>query len=166
MSNRIGLFFFPFSGLYDDKNRFTKACFSGLDLSHDRYHLARAVMEGVAVQICWMMEAFKEKPDPKEGIILSGGASKSPLWTQLLADISGLPIRIPDQPDLACIGAAILAGVGSGVFSDVRQGCDMLCVNSRKVMPRPETHEKYLECFTRYKETAEALGNAQRRKDL
>ena len=64
-----GLFFIPFSGKHE-KGRFTKASFTGLDLSHDRFHMARAVMEGVVFQILWFMEAFGTQPDEKKGITL------------------------------------------------------------------------------------------------
>lgn len=152
-----GLFFFPFRGIYGGKNGFNKAAFVGMDLSHNRYHLARAVMEGVVFQILWMMEDFKTKPS-KEGIKLTGGASRSPVWCKFLADVSGLPVIIPDVADLGCVGAAVLAGVGAGIYSSAKEGHAMFSVNERVLLPDPRMTEIYKPIFEKYKNTARALG--------
>lgn len=151
-----GLFFYPFSGTYGEGD-FCKGAFVGMDLSHDRFHLARAVMEGVVFEILWMMESFKTKPSP-DGITLSGGASKSAVWSQILADVSGFSIKIPDIADLACVGAAIMAGVGVGLYSDFCEGYRRFAVNERVVNPNPKMHEIYKPLFEKYKKQAQALG--------
>lgn len=151
-----GLFFYPFSGKCSDKKRFQKASFVGLDLSHDRFDMARAVMEGVVFQILWMMEEFPQKPS-KDGIILSGGASKSEVWVQLLADISGLPVRIPAVADLACVGAAIMAGVGCGLYANTEEGFRTLAVKERVLQPDLEKTKKYAPLVAKYRQTAKNL---------
>lgn len=152
-----GLFFYPFTGRSRNNTQFSRGSFVGMDLSHDRYHLARAVMEGVVFQILWAMEQFSAKSS-EEGLILSGGASKSPLWRQLLADISGLPVRVPEVADLACVGAAILAGVGSGVFADVQEGYNKLAVSNQTILPDPERTKIYRPLYEAYKSHGAALG--------
>lgn len=151
-----GLFFYPFSGIHP----FRQGGFLGLDLSHNRFHMARAIMEGVVFEIVWMMEAFKCKPS-EEGLKLAGGASKSPLWCQLLADVSGLPVRIPDLADLACVGAAIIGGVGAGMYESAEEGYRQFAVNERTLMPRPEMTEKYKPLLEKYKRLAEAIGSVK-----
>ena len=151
-----GLFFFPFSGKSTDSTRFTRGSFVGLDLSHDRFHMARAIMEGVVFQTLWMMESFATNPS-EEGLILAGGASKSPVWAQLLADISGLPVRIPEIADLACVGAAIMAGVGCGLYADAEEGYRRLSVRERKCLPDPEKTKQYAPLFAAYKQQAERI---------
>ena len=151
-----GLFFYPFSGKCSNKKRFRKASFVGLDLSHDRFDMARAVMEGVVFQILWMMEEFPQKPS-EEGIILSGGASKSEVWAQLLADISGLPVRIPEVADLACVGAAVMAGVGCGLYTNTEEGYRALSVKERVLQPDLEKTRKYADLSVQYRKTAEKL---------
>lgn len=151
-----GLFFYPFSGRCNEETRFSRGSFVGLDLSHNCFHMARAVMEGVVFQTVWMLEQFSTKPS-EEGLILSGGASKSPLWRQLVADISGLPVRIPASPDLACVGAAILAGVGSGVFSNTNEGYHRLAVSTQTILPT-EKSGQYRQMYEKYKTCAAALG--------
>lgn len=140
-----GLFFFPFGGKQN------KARFVGLDLSHDRFHMARAVMEGVVFQILSMLEKFPTQPGQK-GLLLAGGASKSPVWSKLLCDISGLPVRIPQMPDLACVGAAILAGVGAGLYSSAEAGYQALSVKEKTIYPNLEATKAYAPIFTQYKE--------------
>ena len=152
-----GLFFFPFSGPSAAGKNFQRASFIGLSPSHDRFAVARAVMEGVAFQIVRIMESFKTKPS-KEGIKLAGGASKSALWCQMVADIAGLPVRIPRVADLACVGAAVLAGVGCGVFPSREEGCRRLAVGETVIDPDPERVQTFAGLRREYERIAEALG--------
>ena len=152
-----GLFFYPFSGNAAADRKFTKASFVGLDLSHDRFDIARAIMEGVAFQAIWMMESFKTKPS-KEGLKLAGGASKSALWCQMVADIANLPVRIPEVADLACVGAAIMAGTGCGIYPNVEEGYKCLAVRERVIQPDPARAEMYAKLYAEYKKHAEVLG--------
>lgn len=154
-----GLYFYPFNGRATLSKGFDKGSFVGLDLAHDRFHMARAVMEGVAFQIVWMLDAFRTKPS-QDGLILAGGASKSALWCQLVADISGLPVRIPAVPDLACVGAAILAGVGCGIYKNAEAGYRQLAVGERVLLPDPESTKHYQRYFEEYKRIARILGDA------
>ena len=151
-----GLFFFPFAGRYAN-GRFTKASFTGLDLSHTRFHMARAVMEGVVFQILWFLEKFKTQPG-EDGITLAGGASKSPIWAQLLADVSGLPVRIPALADLACVGAALMAGMGGGIYETPEEGYRRFAVAERVLTPDRGRHAIYAPLFAEYKKQANALG--------
>lgn len=152
-----GLFFVPFQG-YAGQKRFSKASFIGMDLSHDRFHMARAIMEGIVFQVVWMMEAFRSKPS-SDGLKLAGGASKSPLWCQITADISGLPVRVPAVADLACVGAAILAGVGTGIYQNAEEGYKHLAIDERVIMPDPERSAEYRRLLPAYKRSVQALGD-------
>jgi sugar (pentulose or hexulose) kinase len=139
-----GLFFLP------DKNK----TFYDLSLSHDRFDLARAVMEGVAFAARNRLERLGCRP--KE-IRFTGGASKSPFWSRLTADIIGLPLVIPDINDTACLGAAVLAGVGSGVFSDAAEGCARLSTEEKRVLPDAERVKIYNEAYKKYSDIAGRL---------
>lgn len=152
-----GLFFYPFSGKCRDDADFTKGTLVGLDLSHDRFDIAAAIMEGVVFQAVWMMESFAVKPSA-DGLKLAGGASKSPIWTKMLANIANLPVRIPEVADLACVGAAVLAGVGGGIYKDAADGYDKLAIRETVVYPDADEAAKYAKHFETYKKNAEALG--------
>ena len=135
---------------------FTRGSFLGLDLSDDRFDLARAVMEGVVFQTAWMLESFRNQPGA-EGIILSGGASRSPVWRQLLADALGCPVRIPEIADLPCVGAAILAGVGSGLYRDTEEGFRTLAPQQTVILPDTTRAENYRALQKTYRAGAEKL---------
>ena len=155
-----GLFFFPGTGLSTDHIHLQKSTFFGLDLSHDQFHMVRAIMEGIAFQIAWILSHSRSKPSDR-GLILAGGASKSQLWSQIVADIANLPIRIPEVADLACVGAAILAGVGSGLYKNVEEGYQALAVPERVILPDPAQAEVYRKCFEKYQQIAALMGKAE-----
>ena len=90
-----GPMFFPyFCGakppLRDDAVR---ATLLGVDLSHDRLDVIRAIMEGVACQIVWALEAMEAR-HPVESLRVAGGATRSPGWMRMLANLAGRPVRV------------------------------------------------------------------------
>ena len=91
---------------------------------------------------------------------LAGGAAKSELWCQILADIANLRVRIPEVADLACVGAAVLAGTGCGLFASQEEGCRRLAVKERLIQPDPRRVEQYAALRKEYQRYAEALGAA------
>ncbi len=153
-----GLMFYPyFSGSsFPISMPEGKAVIVGLDFSHDRYDIARAIMEGIAMQTAWVLEYFREKYSIRK-LKLSGGASKSALWTQMVADIAGCTVTTPNMSDLACVGAAVMAGVGSGVFPSCEEGIARIVVEENEYQPDPARVERYQEHFREYKRRAELL---------
>ena len=153
-----GMMFFPYFGgsPFPQREGQARGTFLGLTLSHDRFDMARAIMEGVCFQIVWVLEEFK-KDFPLSCITLAGGAAKSSLWPQILADIANLPVRVPEVADLACVGAAVMAGVGTGVFPDPASGCKKLETGERIIYPDPKNAAVYAEIFKKYKKYAGAL---------
>ena len=116
-------------------------------------------MEGVAFQVVWKMASFKTKPS-KEGLKLAGGASKSEVWSQMVADIANLPVRVPEVADLACVGAAVMAGVGCGIYKDAAEGYSCLAVQEKVLQPKAENAKNYEKLFEEYKKIAANLGDA------
>lgn len=151
------LFFYPSAGFCVPGAPFQKGTFLGLDISHDRYHMARAIMEGIAFQITWMMESLPTPP-PVTGIKLAGGASRSPLWCQLLADISGYPIRISEVADLACVGAAIQAGIGCGIYANAEEGYRHMAIKEQVLYPQEKAVSQYAFLKNEYRRRAALLG--------
>ena len=149
------LFFIPFQGIAGPDRRFSRAAFLGQDLAHDRFDLMKAVMEGVVFQTKWMLESFGERQ--AGSICLAGGASKSPVWTQLAADILNVPVMVPKMPDLSCVGAAVLAGWGAGLFAGIEEGYEKLSVPGRQVDPDPERAALYGKAYEIYKRKAGIL---------
>jgi xylulokinase len=95
-----------------------RGAFVGLTRRHGRAHLVRAVMEGVVFGMRQGLDLMRRLGVPVERVVASGGATRHPLWLQLQADIYGFPIHRTCIVEAAATGAAMLAGVGAGVYED------------------------------------------------
>jgi xylulokinase len=98
--------------------------FSGLTLRHTQAHLVRAVLEGVVYSLRQGLEIMTSLGAPLDQLIASGGATNHPLWLQLQADIFQRPIYRTQTRETAAFGAALLAGVGTGVFTSFQEACE------------------------------------------
>jgi xylulokinase len=90
-------------------------------MAHDRPQMARAVLEGVALNLRLILDALREASGdrPLAAMRLIGGGARSPLWRQILADVFGLPILLPALvAEATSLGAAIAGGVGVGLYPD------------------------------------------------
>jgi xylulokinase len=148
-----GLFFLPY--LAGERTPYmdpqASGGFVGLRLRHGRGHLVRAVMEGVVFALRQGLDLILETGVPVDRVVASGGGTHHPLWLQLQADIFDRPIYQTFSEEAAALGAAILAGVGAGVFPDVQKACSQV-VQLRKqvVMPDPENVLRYRDAYTSY----------------
>jgi xylulokinase len=121
-----------------------RGSFVGLTLRHTWKHMARAVMEGVIFSLRDGLELMRDLSANFDQAIASGGGTKHPLWLQLQADVFGVPVRTAQTPEAAAFGAALLAGVGAGVFEDVPQACARCVKWSEEVVePRVEMTQRY-----------------------
>jgi xylulokinase len=126
----------------------SKAAFVGLTRRHEKGHLSRAVMEGVVMALKNGLDVMVNLGVPLERIVASGGGTRHPLWLQLQADIFNRPIYSTAPVEAAAIGAAILAGKGVGVFSDIAQTSQELARWSDLVIyPAPENARYYEESY-------------------
>ena len=105
--------------LAPDVKSSAKGVFYGFTLLHKKGHFARAIMESLAYIVRRNLEALESMGIRVSEIRSLGGGSKSPVWNQIKADITGCDITVLDMNDMAPVGAALLAGVGAGVFRDV-----------------------------------------------
>ena len=130
--------------------------FWGLRLGHDKRHMIRAVMEGITFSLKDSMQIFEENNIPITGVIASGGGSNSPLWLQMQADIFGRPVRRSLVREQACLGACIVAGVGTGTFSSIQEACGRFSqLDTRVYEPNPETVEIYRRAYANYRAVVE-----------
>jgi xylulokinase len=100
-----------------------RAALVGLAANHTRAHVIRAVLEGVAFSLRDTFTIFGEMDVPVEKIRLGGGGARSPLWRQIQADVYGQAVELLAAEEGAAYGAALLAGVGAGVWLSVDQAC-------------------------------------------
>jgi len=128
-----------------------RGVFFGLSGVHGRANLIRAVREGVAFSQLECVEVFREMGVPVGDMMLTGGGAKSPVWRQMLADLYGCPVSIPASDEGAALGAAILAGVGTGIFSSLPEACGQLIGKGETVEPDEERGKAYAPYFELYK---------------
>lgn len=145
-----GLVFFPaMSGErtpYVDMK--TRGLFTGITIAHTAGHFVRAIMEGVSMELKQSIELLKKMYGEPKQIICAGGGSASKIWQQIQADIYGRPIHVLDIKEQACFGAAIVAGVGCGLFSDIQSGfSEMYHGCSRIIEPIPLNKKKYEQYY-------------------
>lgn len=162
-----GVLFYPhFSGstcpTWSDANR---AAFLGINLSHDRGHFARAVMEGVVFQMREIIDAMRENGGKTNRIHMIGGASKSALWRGIVADVTGLPVLSSRSPNAACTGAAMVAAVGAGILPDYREASRRFCETAAVIHPDEAAHALYESCFADYQAGFQYLRAFHTRKE-
>ena len=147
-----GLVFLPYmagerSPLWDPN---AKGIFFGLSYEKTRAHLIRAIMEGCAFALHHNLQIAKLQGVRVDTLISVGGAARSKLWTQIKADVTGKPIMVPYYIDSAPLGAAILAGVGTGVYSDFKEAVESTVKIKECIEPRDKYHSLYQKLFEIY----------------
>ena len=132
----------------------------GLTLVTDKKTLARAMMEGICLEIRCMLESMEKIGTEINEVRIWGGASKSRLWNQIAADIYGVPAVRTEVSDAGLVGAAICAGVGVRLFKNAQEGAQSMVRISERYEPDLKLHPKYDEIFSIYKDAFAALVNA------
>jgi len=156
---RDGLFFLPYlSGERSPHpDPLARGAFVGLTTSHDRRHLTRAVLEGVAFGLRdgldLMLSAGMARPSQ---IRASGGGLASPAWRQILADVLDTELVAPSTTEGAAFGAAILAAVGGGWFGSVAAGSEALVRTTPVATPGPQ-RSAYADAHAAFRELYPAL---------
>ncbi|MGC8837609.1 MAG: xylulokinase [Anaerolineae bacterium] len=153
-----GLIFLPYlSGErtpYPDP--YARGVFFGLTLRHRKPHLTRAVLEGVGFGLRDSLELMRSLGLPVSEVRLSGGGARSALWRQILADIFGTEITTVNVTEGAAYGAALLAGVGVGLFGSVPEACAQAVRVTGRVRPGPQA-QAYPDYYARYRALYPAL---------
>lgn len=123
-----------------------KGTIVGLSLSHTKAHIYRAFLEAVAYSLRNAMEATGENLG--ESILLAGGVTKSRLWRQIFADVTGYPVVCPIHDVEANLGDVMLAGIGTGILS--YEEVKKWQVLDEKIMPDEKNHEIYNRYYKVY----------------
>jgi len=140
---------------YLDPN--ARAALLGLNASHTRGHLIRAVMEGVAFSLKDTFTIFEEMKIPVTSIRLGGGGARSPLWRQIQADVYRHEVEIVAAEEGAAYGAAILAGVGAGAWASVDQACESVVRVASRVSPNKKDSRTLQDAYRKYQDIYPAL---------
>ena len=141
-----GLTFLPYlcGSTMPKYNPDARGSFTGLTAEHGRGHFVRSVMESVACMLKANLDYLGLEVDE---IRAMGGGANSPLWCQMKADMTGKRLVTLKNKETACLGTAILAGVGIGVFDSVESAASKIELD--KAFSAQGTD--YTECYERYK---------------
>ena len=129
--------------------------FYGLRQENDIYDMACAVMEGVAFMLRKNCDHIQSKGTKISHIIATGGGAKSPVWCQLQADITGLPVVIPTEKEAACLGAALIGAVSDGVFASYEDAAGKIVTFQQRY--EPVNHERYGKKYEKFCALYEAM---------
>lgn len=125
-----------------------RGVFFGLSAMHTKYDMLRAVMEGVTYSQRDSVEVLRGMGVEIGEMLACGGGGSSPLWRQMLADVYGCPVKTVRSKEGPALGAAILAGVGAGLYRSVQEACDTMIQATPPQDPVPENIPRY-EAFYR-----------------
>ena len=128
-----------------------RGIFFGLSAMHTKYHLARAVIEGVSYSLYDCFNVINEVGIEMNDMAICGGGGKSGFWRQMIADIYGISIKTMASDEGAALGVAILAGVAAGVYGSVAEGCKTAVKVKGSYNPDFGNREKYLSFYGVYK---------------
>ena len=134
-------------------NAHAKGVIYGFKLEHDKRHMIRAVMEGIIYSLKDSLDLLEDMGIRSNLVIASGGGSVSNLLLQMQADIFEKQIKVCNVKEQACLGACMLAGIGTGVLKDIESASRRFVTFSNTIYePDPENCRIYRESFKRYHE--------------
>jgi xylulokinase len=155
-----GLIFIPCmqGAMAPEWNGAARGAFYGLTLAHTKAHLTRALLEGSAFALRDILEAMRAAGLEVRRLTIVGGGAKGALWRQIKADVTGLPVRVPENVETTATGAAILAAVGAGVFPDVASAVETFVAYAKhEHHPDPSRQDAYDQAYRRYRALYYAL---------
>ena len=127
--------------------------FVGMSTRATRADMLRAMIEGLDYQFLEIVNAMETALDRKlDRFIAVGGAIRNEFWMQNKADVIGRPIEVPDVEESSPLGAAILAGIGVGLYADEMDAFERVRRPGRTFEPDPDLSRRYAEWFDIYKD--------------
>ena len=134
-----------------------RGAFVGLSMAHGRAEMARAVLEGVAFNMRWILDVLRSQGAQINRMCMIGGGAKSALWRQILADLYGMPLLRPHLDATAtALGAAIAGGIGVGLFNDFSVASRLIPVVEAE-KPAPGHVRQYERLYPVFQQTYAAL---------
>jgi xylulokinase len=135
----------------------SRGAWAGLTLEHDRGHLLRALLEGVAFSLRSVGEWLALNGAQIGEVRCVGGQARSPLWNQIKADVLNRPLLVPEVVDAAVVGAAVLAALAAGAYAGRQEAISHMVRIARRFEPEPATAARYEELYAAYRELYPAL---------
>jgi len=133
-----------------EDNPKARGVFYGFTLKHEKAHFARAIMEAIAFIVRRNLDIIEDlKIDVNEIRVLGGGA-RSDVWNQIKADITGKTVVRTINEEAACLGAAIFAGKGAGIYSSIEDAASQMVSIKKKYNPNESNVEVYNNAYLKY----------------
>jgi len=129
----------------------SRGAITGLTLKHGRAHIFRAMMEGVAFGTELIFETMRNNGYRPDELVICGGATRSELWMQIHADVSGQALTLTQVPDAAALGCAVLAAKAAGHFGSIAEAAGAMVHVARRIEPNRRAYEAYRPLFEAYK---------------
>jgi L-xylulokinase len=149
-------FFHPFL-FGSGRNPAARAGFYGLAGWHHEGHMLRALFEGVMFEHRRHVDVLADAGVKFDRAAVSGGGSRSPHWPRIFADGLGVPITVADARETGALGAAIGAGVGTGLFASYEEGISAMVRPGVTFDPEPALRQHYERRYGLYSELVDAL---------
>lgn len=141
-----GVWFLPYLGGSGPPDRDPDAwgAWLGLRLDHNRADLMRAAMEGLGFAVRYLLEGLQSvTASPTTELRAVGGGSRNPWWQSIKADVLGLPVEVSAVTDVTPLGAALLAGIGVGLYRDATEASARAYRLAHRYEPDPARHAIY-----------------------
>ncbi len=148
-----GLFYYPYlTGAFSPKfNEKARGIFFGINISHGKGHFVRAILEGVAFQYLETFKLLRTLGVKIQKLHMVGGETRSSLWNQIKADVTGKEIKVPEVDDAAALGAASLAGTGVKQYPSLKKAVEETVKTKKVFKPNPEQQKTYAMIYKNYK---------------
>ncbi len=144
-------------------DHYARGGFIGLAMSHNKNHMARAVMEGVAYHLRWICEEMEKLGLRIDGFNGIGGGCNSRVWVQIISDVTGRPVHVvKNHLEAGAAGAALAVAVGLGIYPGM-DAVDELVKIGREVEPDATCSARYNALYQQYRALYEALVPIHRR---
>jgi xylulokinase len=140
----------------------SKGAILGLTFATTHGEIAKALLEGLCFELRANLDLLREAGAAVHELHAVGGGARSPLWLQLKADICRVPLRVPRVTDAACLGAALLSGVGAGVYPDLQTAVAQTVHLDRRIEPQAESVASYEARYQLHRQVYPALKALQR----
>jgi xylulokinase len=140
-----------------EDNPKAKGVFYGITLRHGKPYFARAIMEAIAYIVRRNIEVIEGLNIPVKEIRVLGGGSRSAVWNQIKADITGRTVITMQNEEAACLGAALIAGVGTGIFANLESAVENMVNVKDRFEPDPNTKAVYEDMYGKYVDLYDSL---------
>ncbi len=138
-------------------NEKARGVYFGLSAIHNKYHMVRAIMEGVMYAQKHCLDVIHEMGVFPNEMYACGGGAKSGIWRQMMADIYQADVLTTENEEGPALGVAILASVTCGIYETIEEACGQLVKTKETTIPSIEHHLEYMKYYEVYKDLSKTL---------